>query len=136
MDRIRYRSVITGCLALLAVLGLAGCSLFTTTVDVSDNGSVQQLKVGDLFVVQLEGNASTGYEWVRVEPVSLEGSPVDIVKESEYQNLGTPIPGASGEFVFRYRAMRPGTVTLGFEYRRPWDTDDPIDSYSVTVWVQ
>ena len=136
MDRIRYRSVITTGLALLSALGLAGCSLFTTIVDVSDNGSVQQLKVGDLFVVQLEGNASTGYEWVRVEPASLEGSPVDIVKESDYEDLGTPMPGSPGEFLFRYRAMRPGTVTLGFEYRRPWDTDDPIDSYSVTVWVQ
>ena len=135
MIRIRCGSIIKVCATSLVVLGLVGCSLFTTTVDDADNGSVQQLTVGDLFVVQLEGNASTGYEWVRVEPASLEGSPIAVVKESEHQN-DIPMPGAPGESMFSYRAIGPGTVTLGFEYRRPWDTNDPIDSYSVTVWVQ
>ena len=74
---------IIGCLALFAVVGLMGCSLFTTTVDNADSGSIQRIDVGDLLVVRLMGNASTGYEWVRVEPASFEGSPVEAVKESE-----------------------------------------------------
>ena len=46
--------------------------------------------------------------------------------------------GEPGEFVFRYRAMRPGTVVLGFEYRRDWEPEpvELIDTYSVTVWVR
>lgn len=136
MLRIHYRPVIIFCLSLLAVFGLAGCSLFTTTVDISDNGSIKSLKVGDCLIVKLEGNASTGYEWARVEPASLEGAAVDIVTEGDYQTLGTAMPGAPGVFEFHYRAMRPGTVTLRFEHRRPWDTGNPIDSYSVTVWVR
>lgn len=136
MIKIRHRSIMLVSLTLLAGLGLAGCSLFTTTLDNADSGSIQRLDVGDLLVVRLAGNASTGYEWARVEPSSLEGSPVAIVKETEYQIFGCPLPGAPGEFVFRYRAMRPGTVTLGFEHNRPWETDDPIDRYTVTVWVR
>jgi predicted secreted protein len=131
-----HRVGMIGCLALLIAVSLMGCSLFTTTVGNEDSGSIQRMDVGDLLVVRLMGNASTGYEWVRVEPAALEGSPVEIVKESEYQVLGVEPAGTPGEFIFRYRAMRPGTVTIGFEHRRPWDVGEPIDSYTVTVWVR
>jgi len=136
MMRFVRKSFLIECLTLFAVFALAGCSLFTTTIDEIDSGSIQNLDVGALLVIRLEGNASTGYEWVRVAPASLEGSPIEIVKENDYQDLGTPIPGAPGEFIFRYRAMCPGTVTLEFEHRRPWEATTPIDGYSVTVWVQ
>ena len=119
---------------LLAIFGLFGCSL--VTVDEADFGSIQKLDVGDLLVIRLMGNATTGYEWARSKPASLEGSPIEIVKEGDYQTLEYQLVGASGEFVFRYRAMRLGTVTLEFEYRRPWDPEDPIDTYSVTAWVR
>ena len=109
MMRFVRRFFLIGCLTLFATFALAGCSLFTTSLDETNNGSVQNLDVGDLLVVRLEGNALTGYEWIRAAPASLEGSPLEIVKESDYQNLGTPMPGASGEFIFRYRAIRPGT---------------------------
>lgn len=120
----------------LVLLGLCGCSLFTISIDESDFGSIQRLDVGDSLLIRLTGNATTGYEWVRVEPASLEGAPIEIVKESDYQTSECQVVGAPGEFVFQYRAMRPGTVTLGFEHRRPWDPQDPIDSYFVTVWVR
>ena len=136
MMRFVQKTFLIGCLTLFAVFALASCSLFTTTIDKTDSGSIQNLNVGDLFVIRLEGNASTGYEWVRGAPASLEGSPLEIVKENDYQTLGTPTPGAPGEFIFRYRAIRPGTVTLEFEHRRPWEAATPIDGYSVTVWVQ
>lgn len=136
MIRRNSRLVIVVGFALFAVVGLMGCSLFTVTVDNDDSGSIQRMNVGDLLVVRLAGNASTGYEWIRVAPASLEGSPVECVEESEYQILGIEPVGAPGEFVFRYRAMRPGTLRIGFEHRRPWEAGAPIDSYDVTVWVR
>ncbi|MCK5586623.1 protease inhibitor I42 family protein [Candidatus Bipolaricaulota bacterium] len=123
-------------LVFLVLLGLWGCSLFTITLDESDSGSIQTLDVGDLLEIQLMGNASTGYEWVRVEPASFAGTPLDIVKEDDYRTLGCQLVGEPGEFVFRYRAVRPGTVTVGFEHRRPWEPEDPVDTYFVTVWVR
>jgi len=119
-----------------ALLGLCGCSLLTITIDESDIGSIQTLAVGDLLQIRLTGNASTGYEWVRVEPVSLAGSPLESVKESCYQTQGCQLVGEPGEFFFSYRATSSGTVMLGFEYRRPWEPEDPIDTYSITVWVR
>jgi len=121
---------------IIALLGLCGCSLFPTIIGESDVGSIQTLDVGDLLQIQLMGNASTGYEWVRVEPASLAGSALEIVKEGDYQMLGCDLVGGPGEFIFHYRALRPGTVTLAFEHRRPWEAEDPVDSYSVTIWVR
>jgi predicted secreted protein len=123
-------------ICLVVLFGLSGCSLFTTTIDESDVGSIQRLDVGDLLVIRLIGNATTGYEWDRTVPVSFVESPVEIVEEGGYQTSECQMVGAQGEFIFRYRAMRPGTVVLGFEYRKPWEANDPIDSYAVTVWVR
>lgn len=120
----------------LVLLGLYGCTLFTITLDESDFGSIQTLGVSDLLQIQLMGNASTGYEWVRVKPASLAGTPLEIVKEGDYWTLGCQLVGEPGEFIFRYRTIRPGTVVLVFEHRRPWEPEEPIDTYSVTVWVR
>ena len=122
----------------LVLLGLCGCTLFTITLDESDFGSIQTLDVGDLVRIRLRGNASTGYEWIRVEPASLTGTPLNIVEEGGYRTLGCQLVGEPGEFIFRYRAMRPGTVVLGFEHLRDWEpeAEEPIDTYSVTVWVR
>ena len=127
-----------GCIGilLLVMFGLFGCSLSMVTVDETDFGSIQRLDVGELLLIRLQGNATTGYEWVRVKPASLEGSPIEIVKEGDYQTLGCQLVGAPGEFAFRYRAMSLGTVTLEFEHRRPWDPEAAIDTYSITIWVR
>ena len=121
---------------ILGLFGLVGCNLFNTTVDEADFGSIQTLAVGDILLIQLMGNATTGYEWARVSPSSLEGTPLDVVGEGDYQPLGCEAVGGPGQYTFRYRAMRLGTVVLEFEYRRPWELEDPIDSYMITVWVR
>ncbi len=123
-------------LAVLVALSLSSCSLFTTILDESDAGSLQSLRVGESLQIELAGNASTGYEWARVEPASLDGSPLQAFVEGEYRECPNPsVVGEQGTFIFQYRAAQPGTVVLRFEYRRPWEPDDVSDTYSVTVWV-
>ena len=126
-----------GFFSLLAagLLCLTACSLLTLVLDESDSGTIRSMDVGELLRIELDGNASTGYEWIRTQPASLEGSPLVSEKEGDYQPLGVQPVGGPGTFCFRYRAMQTGTVTLAFEYRRPWEPDDPIDTYTVTIWV-
>jgi len=99
-------------------------------------GSIQVLDVGDILLVQLIGNATTGYEWTRVSPASLEGTPLDVISENDYQTLACEAVGGPGQYTFRYRAMRLGTIVLEFEHRRPWEPENPVDSYAITVWVR
>jgi len=136
MFKRNHRPVFFAGLTLLVAVGLAGCSLSTVTIDLSDHGTIQRMNVGDLLVIRLMGNATTGYEWARVTPETLDSSPIDPIDESGYQTLGTEPVGAPGEFIFRYRAIRPGTVRIKFEYRRPWEANESIDSFEVTVWVR
>lgn len=131
----RYRCGTVAALV-IALFVLAGCSLFTTTLDEADAGSIQAVDVGDIVLIQLMGNATTGYEWSRIHPTSLDATPLDVVSENDYQAIGCEPIGGPGKYVFRYRAMRLGTVVLEFEHRRPWETDNPIDSYAITVWVR
>jgi inhibitor of cysteine peptidase len=104
-------------------------------MDQSDSSSIQSLRVGELLIVRLAGNATTGYEWARVEPQAFDGSPLEIVQEGNYQADACGLVGAPGEFIFRYRATSLGTMNLVFEYRQPWEPDHPIETVSVTVWV-
>jgi predicted secreted protein len=123
-------------LMVLVVLGVSSCALFTTILDESDTGSLQSLRVGETMQIELNGNATTGYEWVRDEPASLDGSPLQAIKESDYRACNDPnIVGQGGAFVFRYRAAEPGTIVLHFEYRRPSEPDVVADTYTVTIWV-
>jgi predicted secreted protein len=120
----------------LILLTVSGCSLFTTILGESDRGTIQELSVGDLLQIRLPGTASTGYEWVRIAPESLAGGPVESEGEGEYCSSSSPLAGAPGEFTFRYRALRPGTVVLTYAYRRSWESEEPAETYSVTVWVR
>ena len=116
------------------LLALSGCS--TITIDESNAGSIQTLSVGDVLRVRLNGNATTGYEWVRTEPDTVAESPLTILKEGEYLTSRGQLVGAPGVFTFSYRAVCSGSMTLRFEHRRPWEPEDPIDSYTVHIWVR
>jgi len=123
-------------LGALAMFGLCGCSLFTVVLDAADQGTIQQLHVGDSLVIRLMGTPSTGYEWVRIQPEVWGDGPIDIVAEGEFEACSNGLIGSPGEYVFRYRAMRQGTTVLGFAYRRPWEKDEAADLYEVTIWVR
>ncbi len=132
---IRRRGLIT--LTLLGLmLAVCACSLFTTVLDNADDGALRQLDVGDVVAIHLQGTPSSGYEWVRVAPESLEGGPLDVLSEGETQDADSGLVGAPCTFVFRYRALRPGTLVLTFAYRRNWEPDSAADTYSVTLWVR
>ena len=123
--------------ALAAVL--AGCMFATLRLMPPDSGTIQPISIGDRVEIRLPGNAATGYEWVRTSPESLDGSPLDIIREAEYDAVDSGLAGSPGHFTFEYRAARQGTVTLEMVYQRPWQEtpdDEPIDSFSVVIWVK
>jgi len=73
--------------------------------------------------VLLDANITTGYQWnspTDPAPVlSVLGSPAYVAK-------GDPrLIGGGGFNTFGFRADKPGTVTLVFEFRRPWETGVP-----------
>jgi len=83
---------------------------------------------GESFVIELEGNPTTGYEWqLEFEPDQLE------LLDQEIKPLSNNI-GAGAAQRFELRAARPGHATIRALYKRRWEAD-PIDQQTFEVEV-
>lgn len=73
---------------------------------------------GDEFVVTLNSNATTGYEWW------MSGKPsskiVTFVK-SVYNAPGEAVPGRGGTESWTFKAVGQGNTTITLTYVRPWE---------------
>jgi len=105
-------------------------------VDEDDNGTQVTLEQGQILVVTLESNPSTGYSWAVVEN---QDYILEQVGESEFvqpEQSDPPMVGAGGWEVFRLKAISPGQETLELVYRRAWETDaEPANTFSIDVVV-
>jgi predicted secreted protein len=120
---------------LVLVAALSGCWLLPISIDDEADGTVRSVEVGDEILVRLSGNATTGHQWIREAPESLDASPLEAVSEGDYASDDPDSCGGEGVFTFRYRAVASGLVSLEFSYRKPWE-DESTDTFSVTIWVR
>lgn len=130
-------------LVVLLALGLlAGCGSSTTKKGEESGtnppgnvtGESKTVKVGEEFTVELESNASTGYEWKMTQgpDTSILGLTTD-----EFVAPQTTMPGAPGMHVWRFKALKAGKTNMVFEYARSWETGvPPAQTHSVSVEVQ
>jgi predicted secreted protein len=136
MRRIAHSKALAGAvgLALAAVL-LTGCWFLPISIDQEDDGGVRTIQVGDVIRIELAGNISTGHQWIRAEPASLVGAPLESIKEGTYKQDDPDVCGGPGTFLFAYRAVASGTIELEYIYALPWELD-PVDTFSIIVWVK
>ncbi len=97
-----------------------------------DDGSLVRLKLGELVVVALEGNPSTGYSW--------EATPADqavIVQQGETEfKAASDLLGAPGKVSLTFKAVAEGQQALTLAYRRPFEKDTaPEKTVTFTVVV-
>jgi inhibitor of cysteine peptidase len=103
------------------------------TIGYAFDGGLVNLAVGDELDVRLGSTPGTGYSWsiamndaAVLEPI---GKPVD----EKSQDLR---PGAPGSRLFRFRAVKAGSSSLGLIYERPWEKDAaPARLFSVAAAV-
>lgn len=97
----------------------------------ADNGAEIALKLGEEFEIAIDDQPSTGYAWDVVAGVDDAGDPdrsevlstIMAFRPQRASDSAEPPPGAPGEVVWRFRAIRPGSGMLRLEYRRPWEKD-------------
>ncbi len=100
----------------------------TTQVGSRDNGGTVSVARGDTVEIALPENAGTGYRW------ALSDLPEGVMLVDERRDLGDPaLPGSGGCHVFRVRAGASGTVSA--QLRRPWQSGDAVQEFSVRVAV-
>ena len=81
--------------------------------------------------IQMKGNPTTGYNWFyEISDDSI------IAVEENVKYLGDDmIVGAPSMFTYTITSLKSGQTTLHFEYKRPWETVEPIETknYFITV---
>ncbi|MFP4055764.1 MAG: protease inhibitor I42 family protein [Candidatus Brocadiia bacterium] len=101
-----------------------------------DRGKTVRATVGQVVVVRLPGNPTTGYRW---EVRAVEGQAVRQVGEVGYVAKKVPrgVVGSGGTFLAVFRAVRPGRGEVRMAYARPWEKGKPPEkTFHATIAVQ
>jgi inhibitor of cysteine peptidase len=98
-----------------------------------DNGREIDVQKGQVVVISLPANPSTGYSWER------EGDQDEILQQlgdTEFKSQSNLV-GASGVQILRYEAKQAGETTLKLVYHRPWEKGvEPEETFSVQIVVK
>lgn len=109
----------------LTILALSGWAV-AARLDVTEGEADKDLVLGrgDLLVVHLPANPSTGYGWsysaTKGGMLRQEGEVIRVRKQGSGGMVGAPITE-----VWRLKALRPGSVAITFSYARPWEKGVP-----------
>jgi predicted secreted protein len=95
------------------------------------------LQLGRSAVIRLEGNPTTGYQWlvtaVRGDSVTQVGQ-VGYVQDKRFE--GKNMVGAGGMFSAKFKAVKPGVTTVTMEYKRSWETEKkPLQVFTIALDV-
>src|SRR5574344_1065796 len=109
------------------------CFLITTNfVYASDTMTV---KLRKNFQIKLESNPSTGYSWDLSKTV--DKSYVKLVKNSYKQNRCNPrMVGVGGVETFVFKPLKKGSTTIYFEYKRPWEKENVVETKTVNIFIK
>jgi inhibitor of cysteine peptidase len=99
----------------------------------ADNGKTVTVDVGQEFDVTLKANPTTGYTWAVAEPtdeqIIRQRGEIEFEPESEAL-------GAGGVQIIRFEVVGAGQTTLKLIYHRPWESIEPLQTFSVTLIAQ
>jgi predicted secreted protein len=112
--------------------------------DFQGEGSYLPLKSGQKFIIELEGNPTTGYSWFLedveklnkelINPLNLnERNSADYYSKTQ-QNENNPsesemkVLGGGGIYHFKFQAHHTnnGSEVLNFVYKRPWTQENEV----------
>ena len=126
------RSASVALLILVALTAACGASN-EIKLDAKDNGSKVEMKAGQVLVISLESNPTTGYAW---EVVDLEEGILQQLGESEFEPESKAV-GAGGMQTFRFKALKTGHVELKLLHHRSWEkNEEPLDTFTIQVVVK
>src|SRR5664279_817903 len=122
----KFAPVLTGCL-LIAGIGCNQSSLEAKgipdiIVTKADHDRTVKATTGRQVTVKLAWSPSTGYDWVltRNDPSMLKQE-----GDAKTEPAKQPMPGAAETRVFTFKALKAGSSTLEFHFRRSFEKDAP-----------
>lgn len=133
------RSILISGLVLIALVAAGTLAAMAMSTDepegqqaytAADDGTAITVPSGATFTVVLEGNPTTGYGW---EATGIDPA-VIAVAEPEYQS-DSDLIGAGGRYTFTFTAVGSGETEVRLVYHRPWESAEPLETFTLTVTV-
>ncbi len=81
-----------------------------------------RVKAGKEFVITLNSNLTTGYQWQLTKAVNKEYL---ILVGLQYIAKKTRVVGSGGKEEWTFKAVKPGVTSVSFQYVRPWEKKVP-----------
>jgi inhibitor of cysteine peptidase len=117
---------------LLVLFLFSGCGK-TIMVDSTMNGASVELKKGQLMVLKLPSNPTTGFDW---EIVSIDPSIIKQSGEMSYKS-DSKLAGSGGVDTWTFEAASSGTTRLVLSYHRSWEKDvEPLQVFNLDIVVK
>ena len=98
---------------------LAGCTNKPFTME--DSGRTVELDLDSPFMVELKGNASTGYEW---KVMNMDSTVIRQIGQPGFMPSGDEI-GSGGTYTFWFKTVGFGETELVIGYVRRFESDEP-----------
>ncbi len=122
----------------LLLLALVACSQTpktdaTSSIGAGDSGKTITLSQGDTLIVTLDGNTTTGYNWLMqtMDPAILKQ-----VGEPAYTPESDQV-GAPGKISLTFQAIKTGQAKLILNYMRSFEKEiAPLKTFEVSVVVE
>ena len=135
--KIGIRLSVLGILLILSALIFYGCgSPNEIRLDAGDDGTQVEMKKGQILVITLDSNPSTGNRWDMV--VSEDGT-LQQVGEAEFRQglWARRMVGAGGKEILRFKAEKAGQTDLELVYHQPREKGvKPAKTFTVQVVVR
>ena len=127
------RSIVFVVFVIMTSLFLAGCSAKETAITEDMNGQQVSIKPGDILVVQLPGNITTGFTW---EADGLDQAILEQQGEAEYKADSEAL-GAPGMITLKFKAVSAGDTSLKLIYHRTFEKGvAPEKTFEISVNVK
>lgn len=99
----------------------------------ADDGRIVEGRAGDIVMLHLSENASTGYRWtVDAHDADLVALTTDAREPAT--GASDAAVGSAGLAIFRAQILRPGSSRLVLLYRRPWEpATAAMRSFALTI---
>ncbi len=102
-------------------------------LDEGDDGRLIELDKGQILVITLVANPTTGYKW---EVAKHEEHILVQMGETEFQSE-SDLTGSSGVEILRFKAANAGMTDIILVYHRLWEKDvEPLETFSLKVVVR
>ena len=106
----------------------------SVTVTEKEDGRTLVLSRGNQLVVRLLTQLGTGYSW---QVLPHDSTRLRLAAKPLVESNSPGRPGGSEQQVFRFEAVKAGTVSLELKYARPWEKETvPLKRVRLTIKVR